>query len=413
MPPKNPLLIFLSLTICTPLLQANGLIGKVMCGYQGWFRAPSDGTGTGWRHYTAARNFEPDRCVFDLWPDVRELPEKDRVATPLRHPDGSTAEVFSSVSPAVTDLHFKWMRDYGIDGIFLQRFAVSTRNRALRRSLDQVLRNCTQAAKTYDRDFVLMYDLSGLRPGQLKTVIDDWKSLIDRQVISRDAVLHHRSKPLISLWGFGFNDREPKLEEWSDLIDFFKNDPLYGQCSVMVGIPTFWRTLERDSIEDPAFHELLKKVDILSPWTIGRYSSPTSNAKYTQETLRGDLAWCQQHKVELLPVAFPGFSWRNLQQTRGQKAPLNQIPRRGGEFLWAQAWNARRTGAEMLYVAMFDEIDEGTAIFKIRQDPPQEPIKFVSEPQVPSDQYLWLTGKIGELFRRENLPERVEIPKRE
>ena len=40
------------------------------------------------------------------------------------YPDGSQAELFSSDNAAVVLRHFQWMRDYGIDGAFQQRFLV-------------------------------------------------------------------------------------------------------------------------------------------------------------------------------------------------------------------------------------------------------------------------------------------------
>ena len=46
----------------------------------------------------------------------------------------------------------------------------------------------------------------------------------------------------------------------------------------------------------------------------------------------------------------------------------------------------------MIYVAMFDEIDEGTAIYKISKNPPLGASPFVTfEPEIPSDYYLYLT----------------------
>jgi hypothetical protein len=44
--------------------------------------------------------------------------------------------------------------------------------------------------------------------------------------------------------------------------------------------------------------------------------------------------------------------------------PQNQIPRLGGALFWEQAYNCVSSGATMLYNAMFDEVDEGTAILK-------------------------------------------------
>ena len=60
------------------------------------------------------------------------------------------------------------------------------------------------------------------------------------------------------------------------------------------------------------------------------------------------------------------FSWHNTVPT----APFDQIPRLKGRFLWAQYAALRKAGATMAYQAMFDEVDEGTAIFKCTNDPP-------------------------------------------
>ena len=49
---------------------------------------------------------------------------------------------------------------------------------------------------------------------------------------------------------------------------------------------------------------------------------------------------------------------------------LDSIPRSKGSFLWSQIVATKRAGCDMLYVAMFDEVDEGTAIFKCTNTPP-------------------------------------------
>ena len=65
----------------------------------------------------------------------------------------------------------------------------------------------------------------------------------------------------------------------------------------------------------------------------------------------------------------------------------------------------------MLYQAMFDEMDEGTAIFKCTNDPPVGESRFVTEEGLPSDHYLWLTGQGGKLLRGE-IPPSDKIPMR-
>ncbi|BCU78607.1 glycoside hydrolase family 71/99-like protein [Luteolibacter sp. LG18] len=384
--------------LLTSFLHGEGLEGKVMCGYQGWFRTPEDGYRTGWSHY-GGRAFAPGSCGIDLWPDVRELPESARVKTDFRHPDGSVAEVYSSTNPAAISKHFEWMRDYGIDGIFLQRFATTMKDPYYRRALDDVLVNCRKSAAATGRQWVLMYDLSGLKPGETKLLIEDWKRLANTLKVadaSDTAYLRHRDKPLVALWGLGFNDRPPMLDEWRELVRFFKDD---AKCSVMLGVPACWRTLDRDAIADPALLQIIAMADVVSPWTVGRYGKIPEVTRHATGTVKDDLAWCRDHRLDYLPVAFPGFSWHNLMAGRGRDLPVNQIARDGGRFLWSQATQYHDAGAKALYIAMFDELDEGTAIFKTRNDPPTGVSLFVSEPDVPNDRYLRIAGQAGLLFR--------------
>ena len=390
--------------------------GQVYCGYQGWFRCEGDGTKNGWHHYSAGRRFEPGTCGIDLWPDVRELPKEARFPTAFRHPDESVAEVFTSAHPGTVRTHFRWMREYGIDGIFLQRFATTTRDPRFREPMDRIVQYVADAAKETHRSWAVMYDLSGLRPEQIDAVKTDWQRL-DGQFRLRSGTDHagylrHRGKPLVALWGCGFNDRPAMLEEWRALITFFKDDPHWGGCSVMLGVPAFWRTLDRDAIPDAALHDILRSVDIISPWTVGRYATPADVERFAARTVAADLAWCREHGVDYLPVAFPGFSWHNLSASRGQKAPLDAIPRLAGRFLWSQFLQARRAGLRSVYVAMFDELDEGTAIFKTRNDPPVGASPFIAERDVPSDHYLWLTGNGGRLLRGELPADTEALPVR-
>ena len=66
----------------------------------------------------------------------------------------------------------------------------------------------------------------------------------------------------------------------------------------------------------------------------------------------------------------------------------------------------------MLYIAMFDEVNEGTAIFKCSDTPPvSEVAKFITMDGKPSDTYLWLTGQAGKMLRKE-MPFTSEMPVR-
>jgi hypothetical protein len=182
----------------------------------------------------------------------------------------------------------------------------------------------------------------------------------------------------------------------------------------MGGVPYFWREKEGDRMDGlpkKEIYPVYEKLDVLSPWAVTRYTNIPEARDFIARRVKGDKAWCDQYNIGYLPVFFPGFSWYNLEKARGREAKLNYIPREGGKFLWAQVVAAVQAGAKMGYVAMFDEIDEGTAIFKVTNHPPVGDSKFATYDGLPSDQYLWLTGQIGQLLRHpesatESLPKR-------
>ena len=64
------------------------------------------------------------------------------------------------------------------------------------------------------------------------------------------------------------------------------------------------------------------------------------------------------------------------------------------------------------YVAMFDEVDEGTAIFKVTNHPPRQ-AHFVTLDGLPSDWYLRLTGEGARLLREESRFLRRSLLRRE
>jgi hypothetical protein len=299
------------------------------------------------------------------------------------------------------------MRDYGIDGAFVQRFGAGARSPGFQLQNNTVLAHCREGANRFGRTYALMYDLSGLGAGKIDDVIQDWRQLRTRMKLCDDpAYLHHHGKPVVAVWGVGFNDKRAyTLEDCRRFIEILKNDPEIGGCAVMLGVPTYWREQKNDALPDPALHEVIALADIVSPWTVGRYRSPSDAARYGEKQVKPDLAWCADHHLDYLPVIFPGFSWHNMYGSS------NAIPRLRGEFMWSQFRADKRAGASMLYVAMFDEVDEGTAIFKCTNDiPPEKEAPFVTFEGLPSDYYLRLVGQGARMLRGE-MP--VESPRPE
>jgi len=385
--------------------------GLVMAGYQGWFNCEGDGADRGWTHYQKGGKFEDGSCKFDNWPEMEEY--KVKYKTPFTFPDGSPAYVFSSYDESTVDLHFKWMKEYGIDGAFVQRFfSVLTSKERLKHN-DKVLASAIKAANKYGVAICLMYDIGSMDDKQYKLIQEDWKHLVDDLKLTnqgdKTTYLFHNNKPLVAFWGISAGTRESgHIPEIFAIVDFFKNDPVYGGCSIHLGIPSRWRTLGSDTKGDPRLHEVIKQADVVHPWLVGRYNEAGYEA-YRKEQIVEDVKWCRKMGKSYAPTVFPGFSWYNMKENEIS----DKIPRKKGEFYWKQLAGAIESGAEMLYIAMFDEIDEGTAIMKCAQTVPVGKSIFVPyEKEIRTDHYLWLTGMAGKMLRGE-IPLSKSMPVRE
>jgi hypothetical protein len=377
--------------------------GKVMCGYQGWFNTPNDGSARGWVHWGRNPLGDGDFTV-DLLPDIRELDPDELCDTGVKLADGSPLKVFSSYNPKTVARHFKWMQQYGIDGVFLQRFASGIGHPGTMNHYDRVTANVRAGARTYGRAWGMMYDLSGLKPGQAEIIINDWKQLCGRDRITRDTqYIHQNGKPVVVLWGFGFGGPDEKerpnlFPDGLKILDFLQHDPTFGGNCVMIGVPHTWREgISKGDDFAKGMESVCAAADIIQPWAVGSCNDIKGVQDNALRKWAPDLAWCTKHEKQYMPVVFPGFTWHNL---RHGTTPSDQIPRDGGRFLWAQYVAAKKLNMPMVYEAMFDEVDEGTAIFKVTSDVPA-PAKsvFTTLHGQPSDFYLRLVGEATQLIR--------------
>jgi hypothetical protein len=386
------------------------LDGKVLLGYQGWFNCPGDGDpNRGWKSW-ASDTPSPKTLTVDMYPDLTEFNPSDLCPVPGFTIRGRPAFLYSAMNSNVVDRHFLWMKDYGLDGVLIQRFVVGIPAR--RAGGDVVLKNILQAARRYGRAIAIEYDVTGASPKNIfEAMRDDWKYLVtELKITAHPCYLHHRGKPVLSVWGVGFSStrnvpRDP--ETALRIVKWFKDDaPPEQRVTYIGGVPARWRTLSKDSMKEPGRQEVYARMDVIQPWTVGRYTNGTSADRWRQEAIEPDFAKTKENGQLYMPVVFPGFSWANLKPD----TKPNQIPRNGGRFLWTQAWNARQAGARMLKIAMFDEVNEGTAMFKLaakRSDAPEQGYWLTLDADglgLPSDWYLRLAREITRMFHGETQP---------
>jgi hypothetical protein len=330
-------------------------------------------------------------------------PEERFLAPGFTHPDGSPAYLYSAHNPKTVLRHFQWMRDYGIDGVWLQRFLVALPGapvQARYRPIRDVMNYVQDAAGQTGRVWAIAYDTVTIPDTKMFDLLTaDWKRMVDEKVVSSPRYLHEGTRPVVQVW-WNASVKTMTPEVLDRIIAFFKAPGPY-QAYVVAGGGWNWRAL------DQRWRDAIHHLDACTPWNAGnRLIDKEGIAHPNMRTWAEDKRELDRCGTLWIPVIYPGFSWNNNQQKPW--VPAGIIPRRGGKFLWEQFYELSRMGVDTVCVAMFDELDEGTQILKVTNTPPTQ-AHFLTYEGLPSDWYLRLVGR-GEQMLRQKQPIPAEIP---
>ncbi|KAG6849764.1 hypothetical protein H0H93_005446 [Arthromyces matolae] len=337
---------------------------KFLVGYQGWFTCGGDGEPVGpghhgWLHWFNAPIPDGGRVNTDLWPDVSSYSPSELFPAPgLKTAAGEQVFLFSSRHP-----------------------------------------------KT----------VQSVPADRLQRVIErDWVHLVRNQgVLDSPNYLREKGKAVVALWGFGFENAGHTPELVRSITTYIRN-MTPGGAYIMAGTPAHWRTATSDADRNPAFLDVwLNEFDAISPWTVGRYRDEKEADDFAETKMRGDVELINKRneegrwrKIDYIPVVLPGGSGYNLSQG---KWGFNSIRRNGGRFLWQQIFNAKRLGVRVMYGAMWDEYDEGTALMPVVEKKRLLPVSDVHPflaldedgYDLPSDWFMRICGFAGEGLRSE------------
>lgn len=233
------------------------------------------------------------------------------------------------------------MQQNGCDTAALQRFNPNSSEGPTRDAMASKVRT---AAEGYGRKFYIMYDVSGWTnmQSEIKT---DWTSKM-AALTSSSAYARQNGKPVVCIWGFGFNDTNHDFSAATclDVINWFK-----GQgCYVIGGVPREWRTGVGGSRS--GFINVYHGFNMLSPWMVGAIGNAADSDSVYQQFNVGDQADCNANGVDYQPCVLPG--------------DVSGRQRAHGDFMWRQFYNMVRVGAQGIYISMFDEYGEGNQICK-------------------------------------------------
>jgi chitodextrinase len=360
------------------------VVGKVTVGYQGWFAAPGDGSPiNAWWHYSPnwSQAPAPGACSITCWPDMRDFTKGYRTNF-ANLGNGQPATLFSSYDQQTVDTHFRWMQQNGCDTAALQRFNPTGGEGPTRDAMAQKVR---QAAEATGRKFYIMYDVTNWTnmQSEIKT---DWTTKMSAHTAS-SAYARQNGKPVVCIWGFGFNDdgRPFAPAACLDVINWFK-----GQgCYVIGGVPTHWRLGTDDS--RAGYLDVYHAFNMISPWMVGRISDNAGADWFYTNRVLPDLADLNPRGIDYQPCVIPG--------------DLAAGHRRHGELMWRQFYNHTRAGVPSVYISMFDEFNEGNQIAKTAESAAWQPtnagMRALDEDGTPcsADYYLRLTNDGGRMLK--------------
>jgi hypothetical protein len=363
---------------------AGDVVGKITVGYQGWFACAGDGAPiNGWWHYGLdwSKAPSPSNQALHAWPDVRDYARTYQTGY-ANLGNGQPATLFSSYDQQTVDTHFRWMQENDLDTAALQRFNPTGGEGPTR---DAVTARVRSSAETYGRKFYIMYDVSGWTDMQ-QQIKDDWTNKMKAYAAS-PAYAKQNGKPVVGIWGFGFNDDN---HPWTpavclDVINWFKSQG----CYVMGGTPTHWRVGTDDS--RAGFLDVYHAFNMISPWMVGRIGDDAGSDWFYTNRNVGDVQDCLANGIDYQPCVLPG--------------DLGARQRRHGDFMWHQFYNMIRAGAPAIYISMFDEYNESNQIAKTAESLAFVPSgsSFIGLDEdgtaCSADYYLRLTGDGGRMLK--------------
>ena len=379
--------------------------GQVVVGYQGWFKAPNDPDTGSWRHWVGNNSFTPENFSIDMWPYNEEYDFADLTrAGTLTTASGKNAYVFSSAQYGIVDTHFRWMKENGISGAFLQRF-LSANVTGAGSEPEFVLYNVMKAANAHGRTWCIEYDVSefakkGDQAIALSKIQADWNFLKNDVGILNDAsYLHQGSKPVVVIYGLATPHKNeagevsPFTVAQADAIqDLFQD----GNIFLIGAVPTDWRNLTANNNHHAGFQNHYSHYDMISVWNPHQDNYAADNARIDAIAAAENVS-----DIAYLPHTRPGFSWTHLKNLVAGSAEDPYWPRYGGENQWDKTEILDTLKPEAIFMGMMDEYDEGTAVMPMADDhpAPHTQRRFLNNEGQDKFRFLKLTGAMGAVLR--------------
>lgn len=296
-------------------------------------------------------------------PYVDDYPLECREETNFVLANGTNAQFFNSFCTGVIEKHFRYMVDYKIDGIFVQRFYNSANpTDAFYNGGLMVLETVRQMAEKYNKFFAVEYDLSQLTstsdPNTYIPILENDYNNILKPYFSSPNYIYQDGRPVIELWGAGINPTSGlQGTNWQDIIGRYQGAP--ENPWIILGIPHNWLDYRIASNDPTDYWGAYEKAQCLQPWPVGAFSSISDLQWSLQNELLPGKQQADAMGVKYSGAFTPGGSNRNAARSADYIGPLGN--RYNGTFYEEQLrlFSNDTIKPFFNFGAMFDEYTEG------------------------------------------------------
>lgn len=402
---------------------------------QTWFGVPEDNelvpfqtentiSSKGYFHWSIDSGEPSEENIgveFMFLPEMYEsYGAKLKVAGDYKNIDGTPARFFSSLDPAVIRADIDNMKRAGVKTVTPQVF-LNGSSGDLERDF-ALIRMYLQYAGEAGLSCKIEVDITGLNDETLTGKLKEfWLELNHRIEINRTCWEKINAKPVLALWGIGFIDRPGSRDQAIELINWFKNgtdNPV--KVWLVGGIPFYWNKEISDC--KVGFRDVFLMFDTVTPWSIGRFNAATFDVH--KDMIRKQVELCAANNVIYKPVMWAGFSWHNRKSNENSQNRLIMgdntvpyfVPRENGSLLWKQFRFYKELRLVCFSYAMWNEDDEGTALFSHQTDSHKLPkdILIPDKGATSPDFYIRLLAEINQNYILENsvsrVPANVPVP---
>jgi len=196
----------------------------------------------------------------------------------------------------------------------------------------------------------MMYDMSGSYHSD-DIIKSDWKHYVAKYT-SNPQYLREHGRPVVAIFGLGLDSHAKYLsaKDSLSLIHYLQSEGLY-----VIGSGAYsWRGGHDQA---SGYDSVNAAFDAIMPWSVGRYNS-VKDFHGESSRIDEDVKVTHGRNQDYAPIAFPGYSYRKNHK-------FNKIKRYAGQFFQAQIDKYLSTAhVTFYYIAMWDEVQEGTAIYK-------------------------------------------------